>query len=325
MELNILKSKDALITFLSRLILKACLKLKDFCYNFYSLIFSLFASRGFTRIFLEKKIIMRCAFYCIAEQYRLSDLSIALCQQQKLAIKTYDDVVHVSQTNHRGEVGDWFCFSYGCLVFWGFDQEFEKKLIDSLKIFANQPIKNVIDDSCTYEIGNETIIYEEEDQIILESNNPLIKLSLSHGMAQSVKLVCFEETIARTIEKTKFLSSELSTKGKISLSRKKIAQQIGALFAQRNSINLHNDILDTPEFFWKRPKYEPFYHMAIDYLDINTRLDILNRKLDVIHELYNMLSNELKHSHSSFLEIVIIVLLIIEVAMVLLKDVLHWI
>jgi uncharacterized Rmd1/YagE family protein len=131
----------------------------------------------------------------------------------------------------------------------------------------------------------------------------------------------FEKSVAKTIERTHHLQEELGLTGKISLSRKKLSQKIGALFSERNSINLHCDILDTPEFFWRRPRYETYYHLASEYMDIKQRLDILNRRLDVIHELYDILSNELKHAHSSRLEWTIIVLIVIEVVMMLAKDV----
>jgi uncharacterized Rmd1/YagE family protein len=57
--------------------------------------------------------------------------------------------------------------------------------------------------------------------------------------------------------------------------------------------------------------------MASEYMDITTRLDILNRRLDVIHELYEILSSELNHRHSSRLELTIILLILIEVVVVL--------
>jgi len=96
-----------------------------------------------------------------------------------------------------------------------------------------------------------------------------------------------------------------------------LSKKIGALFAERNSINLHSNILDTPEFFWRRPTYEHYYLIATEYLDLTTRLDILNSRLDIIHELYDILSSELNHRHSARLELTIILLILIEVVVVL--------
>ncbi len=266
---------------------------------------------------------MRCSSYCTADSYSIDDLAKFL-RSEGLDPKFYNDVIHVRKDGE--DTGkDIFYFPYGCVIFWGTDEEEDNQFIESLKPFESSPLANNTQDGCVFQLGSETIINEEDDEIILESHDPLIKLSLSHGLSQSVKLTAFEESIGRTIEKTRHLPRELAMMGKISLSRQKLSKKIGALFAERNSINLHSDILDTPEFFWRRPRYEPYYHMAAEYMDIKTRLDILNKRLDVIHELYDILSNELKHAHSSRLEWIIIWLIVSEVIMHVLKDFLKWI
>ena len=98
----------------------------------------------------------------------------------------------------------------------------------------------------------------EEDEIILQNKSTLTKLAISHGIAQSVKLTIFEEAIQKTIDHTTKLPTNLANKGKISLSRKQISQKMGELFIERNFINLHAEVLDTPEFFWDHPELEPF-------------------------------------------------------------------
>jgi len=47
---------------------------------------------------------------------------------------------------------------------------------------------------------------------------------------------------------------------------------------QRNSVNLHSDILDVPDFFWENSELEPLYAMTRSYLDLNKRVEILNRR-----------------------------------------------
>jgi uncharacterized Rmd1/YagE family protein len=41
---------------------------------------------------------------------------------------------------------------------------------------------------------------------------------------------------------------------------------------------------------------------------------VLSNKLDVIHELFEMLADDLNHKHSSFLEWIIIILIAFEIA-----------
>jgi uncharacterized Rmd1/YagE family protein len=234
-------------------------------------------------------------------------------------------VIHIHKRRESNEDATFdaeiFIFPYGCISIWGLSEEEEGSFINDIKAFEVTPLSLPTMDTSVYEYGETTLINEEEDEMILESTDDLIKLSLSHGLTQSVKLEVFEQSIVKTIQKTHHLPDELAKTGKILMSRKKLSQKIGALFAERNSINLHCDVLDTPEFFWRRPRYETYYRLASEYMDIKQRIDILNKRLDVIHELYDILSNELKHAHSSRLEWIIILLIVMEVVMMLAKDV----
>ena len=91
--------------------------------------------------------------------------------------------------------------------------------------------------------------------------------------------------------------------GKISLDRTEISKKIGQLFIERNSVNLYSDILDTPEFFWEQEQFQTFYHRIYSYLEIGKRVAVLNKRLDIMKELFEMLGAELQDRHSSNLEV----------------------
>ena len=101
--------------------------------------------------------------------------------------------------------------------------------------------------------------------------------------------------------------------GKVSLGRKQITMQLGQLFVDRASINLHSDILDHPEFFWEDDEWLPLYLRAAKYLEIDRRAEVLNKRLDIIKELFDMLASELHNNHSNKLEWIVIILIMIEV------------
>ena len=101
--------------------------------------------------------------------------------------------------------------------------------------------------------------------------------------------------------------------GKIILIKKEISKKIGELFLVKSKMNLHYDLLDTPEFFWEYPEYENQYEKLIKYLDIKSRVEVLNKKLEVIQELLHVLGDEQKHRYSSFLEWIIIILIAFEI------------
>jgi uncharacterized Rmd1/YagE family protein len=272
---------------------------------------------------------MRCAAYCTAEKYDI-DLLVKDFRERGFEPKFYDSVIHIVREDPSDEKNnaDVFYFPHGCIVLWGMEQDEEYQFIMSARAFEVNPVVKITNEVLLYhydETGGETRIDEEENTIILESDDPYIKLSISHGLSQSVVLDVFENSVHKTIGETKYFSEELSRNGRVSVSRNQLARSIGRLFAERNSINLHSDILDTPEFFWRRPRYEPYYLMASDSLDIKQRHNLLNKKLDVIHELYDKLSDELNYRHTSNLEVTIIVLISIEVLVLILRDILKWI
>lgn len=261
-----------------------------------------------------------CASYCLADRYNINELA-GILRNHGFTPRFYDDVIHLEhqQDGYQGHI---FFFSYGCAVFWGIRPDDIDHLLTLSKNAAVKPVPEMVYDGCYYQYASQSTINEEDDLIDLSTDDPILKLSLSYGLSQSVKLTVFEDAIDKAIQKSKHLPEELAQKGKTSLSRQQLYRKIGALYAERHSINLHSDLLDTPEFFWRRPNYEPYYHMASSYLDIDLRTSILNQRLSILHELYEILSDELKHLHSSRLEWIIILLIVSEVVLTLLKDVL---
>jgi uncharacterized Rmd1/YagE family protein len=262
---------------------------------------------------------MRCTGYCTAASYDLPRLFQALQAQSPTHL--YRDVVHTYTKEDRRIRNDAFYFQYGVIVFWGYSEAEEHAALEALKEFERESLAKPEIDEFVFSYGEAMKI--EEDEIILHNKGTLTKLAISHGIAQSVKLTIFEETVHKTIDHSKHIPRELSLKGKIPLSRKEISRKMGQLFIERSSINVHAEMLDTPEFFWNHPELEPFYRRTAHYLDINKRVEVLNKRLDVIHELFEILSTELNHQHSSRLEMIIIGLIVIEVVLGLLRDVFH--
>jgi uncharacterized Rmd1/YagE family protein len=259
---------------------------------------------------------MRCSSYCTATSYNIPSLVQQLIDTG-LEPKYFDDVIYAQKEfGSKDKVVDIFYFPFGCVTVWGANEGEEKLILKGLTAHAVEemgvPASDLI--YCKYdENAGKTFIDEEKNEIILHDYSPLLKLSMSHALAQSVKLNILERSISNLLDKTAPIQKELAATGSVSLSKKDLSKQIGTLFNERYSINLHSDILDVPEFFWRRPSYEPLYLMTAAFQDIQVRQNIMNHRLDMVHELYSILSNELNYIHSTRLEMIIIVLIAIEV------------
>ncbi len=237
---------------------------------------------------------MDCRAYCTASAYQIKSLYERF-KQVGSNVTLYRDVIHFAVPGET--IGDIFYFPYGAAVFWGINLEQCDAYLAQIKEFEDQPSEEIEADEFTFIIGDTPKIVE--DEIILPNSNVLNRLAISHGLAQSVKLGSFENALRKTFNHTKHIPEDLAKRGRIPLSRKEIRRKMGELFIERTSINLHVDVLDTPEFFWEYTELEPLYAMAANYLDLETRVEVLNQRLDVIHELFEMLGNELNHQHSS--------------------------
>jgi uncharacterized Rmd1/YagE family protein len=261
---------------------------------------------------------MYCRAYCSTTSYRLPSLYLAL--KERFSVKQYRDLIHVEVPLVSHETADLFIFAYGVAVFWGFPTEDdEKKFLSDIKSFEVDPYDFVEDDVFTYTVGQKAKI--ADDEIVLTDLQSLSLISVSHAIAQSVKLGSFEQTVQNTWNKMKGIPEQLAKNGTISQSRRKIRQQIGTLFLERAFVNLHVDVLGIPEFFWEYPEIEPLYRMTAHYLEIQSRADVLNRRLNVIYELFEMLVAELNHQHSTHLEWAIIILISFEISLFLFHEI----
>ncbi len=265
---------------------------------------------------------MRCGAYCTATAFDMSGLTSYL--RSAYLVKRFREVIHVQfseglEAGETPEGGGAFFFPYGALICWGLTGEREARLLQEVRSFEQQRIETIEDDDFAYSYGRSASILE--DEIVLPNDELLTKLAFSHGLAQSVKLSAFEQTIQKTIHLTRELPELLAKRGDIKLSRRETRRMMGRLFIDRSSINLHQELLDIPEFFWEHDDLEPYYAMVAHYLDCESRVNILNQRLLILQELFDMLTAELNHQYSSRLEWYIIVLIIIEVLLHLATDV----
>jgi len=250
---------------------------------------------------------------CLAERFRFDALYEFLSHQTHAA--RMRNVIHLNPD----EDAHAFLFDYGVCVLFQYDYESEKRLIDLLLKHAVNPLEPFIEEELEYRHAGEAGIRIRNDLIEVDDVSELTFLSLSHALAQSTKLAFFESSIEETIKKTKYIPETLAKKGAIALSRTKLARERGRVYLEKSHIILQFNLLDTPEFIWEYPELEHYYLALSRYLEIAPRATVLKNRLEVIQELLEMMADEQKHSHSSMLEWIIIILIAIEIVLFFVK------
>jgi len=263
----------------------------------------------------EETSIRACTAQCIANTFDFDELRQVL--EQRYRVTTYQGALHISQ-----QAWEAFIFPYGVYVAWDMGYDEEQFLLEELHRHSSSPHPSPFLDHFTFD-DSAGITRIHNDHIELATDATLDKLAVSHGLAQSVKLMEFENQARRTIEETSYIPENIARYGRANLRRKAIAKLRGMLYIVRSDIHLHFDLLDTPEFFWEYPELQETYRSTTDYLEMEQRTRLLTDKLNIIQQLLTMLAEEQNHKHSSTLEWIIIWLIAVEIVIFLAHDILH--
>ncbi|KKK23419.1 hypothetical protein P175DRAFT_0462343 [Aspergillus ochraceoroseus IBT 24754] len=224
-----------------------------------------------------------------------------------------DDTPDIDTTIHTPEV---FLFDYGTVVIWGMSPAQESRFLSDISKFAT----SILSPEDT-QVENFNFYYAREYQAriyndfisLRDPRNYMIKLAISHALAQSVKTSLFEDLVSETISNTAPLPAQIAQTGSVNLTRRQINMQIGELFILRINIHLQGSVLDSPELMWAEPQLEPVYQAVRSYLEMDQRVTLLTERLDVIADLLAVLKDQLTHRHGEYLEWIVIVLIAAEI------------
>ena len=149
---------------------------------------------------------LRCVSFCTADSYDILALA-GFFRKKGYFTHLLRDSLHITNPKRPGDI---FIFNHGCFVCWGFGKKFEEKLLNYIKPFAINPLQAIESDHFYYEYGEKVAINTQEKQrldvITLDSQDPQVKLAISYGLAQSIKLEAFEEATKGAIKKNSYLS-----------------------------------------------------------------------------------------------------------------------
>ncbi|KAJ9668431.1 Sad1-interacting factor 3 [Coniosporium apollinis] len=240
------------------------------------------------------------------------------------------------------QFAEMFVFSYGVVVFWNFTERQEKDIladltfsssltsdaasIDSTVDDKDDPAPTSLADRPLSESDFETEEFHFEynpsiprprvynDMITLKSGDHMIKLSMSHAIAQSTKLSFFEERMAETMQEAQHVPRNLALTGHLGMKREEVVRILGRLFGVRVEVNLSSNMLDVPNFFWdSEPTLHPLYSAVREYLEIKPRIQVLNERCQVFLDLAEILSDSIADKKMTRITWIIIILIILSI------------
>ncbi|KAL4891086.1 hypothetical protein BDV59DRAFT_209253 [Aspergillus ambiguus] len=223
-------------------------------------------------------------------------------------------IVPAAPTRLPYDVAEMFVFTYGVVVFWNLTEKQEKDILADLA-FATSSATGTPIPLATMPLQEEDFETEEfhfeysteisrprvyNDMITLRSGDHMIKLAISHGIAQSTKLCFFEEVMAKQMADAKDVPRRLAMTGQLGMKREEVFRILGRLFKSRVEVNLSSNMLDVPNFFWEsEPSLYPLYSAVREYLEIKPRIQVLNERCRVFLDLAEILSDSIADNQTS--------------------------
>ena len=153
------------------------------------------------------------------------------------------------ETAYAFKFAEMLVFSYGVVVFWNFTEKQEKDVLADLTFSESEtgmPLVSGAQQEEDFETEEFHFEYSPEtprprvfnDMITLRSGDHMIKLAMSHAIAQSTKLSFFEQRMANQMVEAQHVPKRLALTGNLGMKREEVVKILGALFKSRVDVNL---------------------------------------------------------------------------------------
>ncbi|MEQ1917226.1 MAG: RMD1 family protein [Gallionella sp.] len=214
-------------------------------------------------------------------------------------------------------------FRYGVVVLFGVAVADESRFIEALRpslsnAYATPEVEE-LDIHC--DLNNIGI---QSGTVSLDSVS-LEKLQIiADALSKNLVLSLYEKKVAGEFDKIEPLAQELATHGKVSASNKKLLSKIGNMLLIEHRMVGRAEIGDKPETLWNFPHLGGLYASLEDEFELNERQAALNRKLGLISDTAQTLSDVWDNKQLHKLEWYVILLILFEILLSLYERMDKW-
>jgi uncharacterized Rmd1/YagE family protein len=205
-------------------------------------------------------------------------------------------------------------FRYGVVVLFNLAVLEEDEVLRSLRARIIRPIETRDDETATIEIApdkDEQIL--PGGPILLKTITPEHMLVIADALAKSVVLARDEREVSAVIEVVEPFARQLAEEGRTPGGRRAILKHIGNALLVQHRVSGRVAVTDKPDVIWDRHDLERLYARLQDEYELTERSDALSRKLAVISETAEVLTDMIDTKRSLRLEFIIVMLIVFEI------------
>jgi uncharacterized Rmd1/YagE family protein len=205
-------------------------------------------------------------------------------------------------------------FRYGVVVFLGLTADQEAEFIERLLPRTFGRITPREEEWARIEVakeGGEPI--PAGGPILVREMSVERLLVVSDALAKSVVLGRDEREVANVFDTMEPIARELATSGQTSRSRTDLLKLLGNSLLVQHHVSGRVAVSEKPDVLWDRPDIERLYARLEDEYELSERVEILNRKLEVISDTATTLADIIDAKRSLRLELIVIFLIAFEI------------
>lgn len=224
------------------------------------------------------------------------------------------DVIATTPLAFRVGNGYVVLFRYGVVVVVGLSPIQEDEVLRGLRPRIIGPFAKIDDEAALIEISAER---EEHiapgGPIIVRDLSPPRLLVIADALAKHAALVRDEREVSRVFEVIEPFAAELARSGRSPANRRQMLRTIGQALLVHHRMSGRVEVEDKPDVLWDHPEFERLYARLVDEYELKERAAAVARKLQVIANTTQALTDIIDTERSVRLEATIIVLIVVEV------------
>jgi uncharacterized Rmd1/YagE family protein len=226
----------------------------------------------------------------------------------------HDGVVStVPLTFKYGQGGLVTLFRYGVAVLIGLTAAEEEEMLRRLQPRLVAPIKPFEEETALIELA------PDKDEQILPGGPIMLKTIapdrltiIADALSKSVVLARDEREVAAVFELVEPLARQLADYGRTFAGRRTILKHVGHALLVQHRVSGRVAVAEKPDVVWDRPDLERLYARMQDEYELKERAETLARKLAVISNTAELLTDMIDTRRSLRLEILIVILIAVE-------------
>jgi len=225
-----------------------------------------------------------------------------------------DHVVSTTPLTYKfGSDGFVTLFRYGVAVLMGLTGTEENEVLLDLQRRLIRPVKPSEEETVLIELA------ADKDEQILPGGPIMLKaITLDHliviadALSKSVVLARDEREVAAVFDLMEPFARQLAEHGRTFAGRRAILKHVGNALLVQQRVSGRVAVAEKPDVVWDRPDLDRLYARLEDEYELKERAEALARKLAVIADTAEVLTDVIDTRRSLRLEIIIVVLIAIE-------------